>query len=316
MKLFVSCIIFVFMFSSAALGADAPKKAVDNRIAVFDLETIGVVDKDLSRPITEGIRLEIVKTGKYDVVFRDKMKKAFGDEMFQMSGCLTGECIVEAGQILGAARIVTGSISTVGSTYYILLSLVNAMTGKIEYISEEKCQCSEADLVKSSEGLVKRLIGDIDISKKETLFTGAQCAVVSEKARFTFYELAVKDKESKLMWTRNANIPGKNMAWGKSNDYIKQLNRHRYAGFSDWRLPSKEELESLVRYAQGKGYESDIDAMYNDLGFNNIQADSYWTSTSHNMIAVYAWYINMWNGKDGVGSKDFFGYIWPVRSAP
>lgn len=68
--------------------------------------------------------------------------------------------------------------------------------------------------------------------------------------RFIFSDLTVIDKSTGLVWTKNANIAGKKMNWYKANDYIKQLNEQKYAGHSDWRLPTIKELQSVRDYTK------------------------------------------------------------------
>ncbi|MBI5203450.1 MAG: hypothetical protein HZA11_00865 [Nitrospirae bacterium] len=135
-------------------------KRIDTMLAVFDLETKGKVDNDISYPLSESIRREVVKSGKYEVIDRGNMNKILGEQKFQLSGCAAGECIVEAGQLLGVGKIITGSVSLVGKTYYLSLSLINVETGKIEDVSEDECKCEVDDLIKSSKRLVKKLLGE------------------------------------------------------------------------------------------------------------------------------------------------------------
>ncbi|MDO9289258.1 MAG: SUMF1/EgtB/PvdO family nonheme iron enzyme [Thermodesulfovibrionales bacterium] len=137
-----------------------PIKRIDTMIAVFDLEITEGVTKGISRPLSESIRREIVMSGRYEVIDRGNMNKILGEQKFQLSGCAAGECIVEAGQLLGVGKIVTGSIGLVGKTYYLSLSVINVETGKIENVSEDKCECRLDDLIDSSKRLVKKLLGE------------------------------------------------------------------------------------------------------------------------------------------------------------
>ena len=135
------------------------KKIVENYIAVFDLRTRGKVDKDISYPLSESIRKELVHSGKYEVIDRDNMDKILKEQKFQLSGCTASACIVDAGQLLGVGKIITGSISILGKTYYLSLSLVNVETGKIENVSEDKCKCEIDELIDASKRLAQRLLG-------------------------------------------------------------------------------------------------------------------------------------------------------------
>lgn len=159
-------IVLMLIFASTISAADNPaqkskaKKIMDNYVAVFDLEVSDGVNKSISRPLSESIRRELVSTGKYDVIDRGNMNKILGEQKFQMSGCVQGECIVEAGQLLGVGKIIAGTVSLVGKTYYLSLSLINVETGKIEKVSEDKCKCEVDDLIDSSKRLAKKLMGE------------------------------------------------------------------------------------------------------------------------------------------------------------
>lgn len=135
------------------------KKIVENYIAVFDLQTRGKVDKDIAYPLSESIRRELVHSGKYSVVDRSNMDKILTEQKFQLSGCTASACIVEAGQLLGVGKIITGSVSILGKTYYLSLSLVNVESGKIENVSEDTCKCEIDELIDASKRLAQRLLG-------------------------------------------------------------------------------------------------------------------------------------------------------------
>jgi len=169
-------IFSVLLFFSPSFSADKPKtgkasapakktekqeiKRVDTMIAVFDLETTEGVSKSVSRPLSESIRLEVFKSGKWKLIDRGNMDKVLGEQKFSLSGCVTGQCIVEAGQMLGVGKIVAGSVSIIGKTYYLSLSLINASTGQIEAQSEDKCKCEIDELIDSSKRLINKLLDE------------------------------------------------------------------------------------------------------------------------------------------------------------
>lgn len=63
--------------------------------------------------------------------------------------------------------------------------------------------------------------------------------------RFTVSEDGtVSDESTDLMWEHGgAEYP---LTWKKTGEYIAQLNRNGFAGYQDWRLPSIEELITLL----------------------------------------------------------------------
>jgi len=55
----------------------------------------------------------------------------------------------------------------------------------------------------------------------------------------------VIDHSTGLMWQQSGS--SHRMAWEETQNYIIQLNRNLYAGSSNWRLPTIEELASLIK---------------------------------------------------------------------
>ncbi len=97
------------------------------------------------------------------------------------------------------------------------------------------------------------------------------------------------------------------VTWEHALDYVAKLNSESYLGHSDWRLPNRKELRSLINYGQ-----SSTETWLNTQGFTNVQPygfDSfYWSSTSDSLNAGLAWGWTMWDFK---GSNH---YLWPVRT--
>lgn len=127
------------------------------------------------------------------------------------------------------------------------------------------------------------------------------------KSNFVFSDLTFLDKTNFLtkplvMWTRDGNLAGKKMTWNDAFNFIKRLNEQKYAGYNDWRLPTKEELETLLNFVKSNG-----------MGFINVQSAYYWSSSA-GIYKNFVWAVHMWDGVVN-GSKDGdVLYVWPVRS--
>jgi len=75
-----------------------------------------------------------------------------------------------------------------------------------------------------------------------------------------------------------------------------------------WRLPSSNELESLVDLS--KAYP----ALPTGYPFSNVQSDYYWSSSTNSSNTAYAWVVVMGGGVVSDGSKANVSYVWPVRA--
>lgn len=81
----------------------------------------------------------------------------------------------------------------------------------------------------------------------------------------------VIDSLTKLMWVKSPPISIMN--WADASAYAGSLT---LCGYSDWRLPSLNELEGLLKAAPSQGGPSPADFL-NSQGFSNVQ-DYYWSS--------------------------------------
>ena len=77
-------------------------------VGVLELEAGGVVETE-ARAISDRLRLFLGRTGVFEVIERAQMEEIMVEQGFQMSGaCNTNECIIQAGEILGARKMVAG----------------------------------------------------------------------------------------------------------------------------------------------------------------------------------------------------------------
>ncbi len=73
--------------------------------------------------------------------------------------------------------------------------------------------------------------------------------------------------------------------------YARAVNEQGLCGYSDWRLPTKEELETLVEYSDNPK-QATIDKTY----FPEAIPSWYWTASEHPGHEDYAWYVLFRNG--------------------
>jgi len=82
--------------------------------------------------------------------------------------------------------------------------------------------------------------------------------------------LLVLDHETGLIWQRGASKD--RMVWGDGHAYIEKLNKDQFAGYSDWRFPTKEELDTLILPEENR-----LSGLYTSHLFENQR--NCWSST-------------------------------------
>jgi Protein of unknown function (DUF1566) len=102
--------------------------------------------------------------------------------------------------------------------------------------------------------------------------------------------LTIMDPSTGLMWQKGE---AGEMRWQRAIDYCKTLE---LAGFSDWRLPDKDELKSAY------GIKSE---------FPDVVSSYYWSSASD---AGYAWGVGFSGGYVYYGDKTNNVYVRCVRA--
>ena len=117
----------------------------------------------------------------------------------------------------------------------------------------------------------------------------------------------ITDNKTGLVWIKDHDaISGfnKRMNWTEAIEACKNLD---YAGHKDWRLPTREELESILDLTK---HEPAADPV-----FKTHTDDWYWTSTPTAWSRGGAWYVGFSSGHVGGYGKDVGNYVRPVRSS-
>lgn len=126
---------------------------------------------------------------------------------------------------------------------------------------------------------------------KDRRFYGQDGSYVINPLSFTkIGSSMVKDNNTGLVWEiksfnkNDFNYFDNTYTWEEARDYVLQLNARRHCGFSDWRLPNREELRSIV------DYEGSIPAI-NMKYFPDATAHFYWSGDINKKEPLFAWGI-------------------------
>jgi hypothetical protein len=116
----------------------------------------------------------------------------------------------------------------------------------------------------------------------------------------------VLDRLTGLQWLKNANPAEFPVTWQEALQHIAGMNREKWSGRSDWRLPNRRELRSLM------AFETRKPALPAGHPFENVFLGWYWTSSTAAIQPAYAWYVHMEGARMFYGRKEQYCLYWPV----
>lgn len=119
------------------------------------------------------------------------------------------------------------------------------------------------------------------------------------------------DNLTGLMWTRTPNNGFYTWANARAFPAIPLI----YCGYTNWRLPTINELRSLLNYAATQEGSTPA-AWLNDpaQGFTDVRDHAYWSSTVYDLPVTKAWVVDFGYGIFSPHEADEDTYVWSVRN--
>lgn len=123
----------------------------------------------------------------------------------------------------------------------------------------------------------------------------------------------VLDKNTGLIWLKDANVSNLPLPNEGAKQYLQEMNSGKRPnfGYSDWRLPTINEIETLV----------DKSRFYPALPighpFTKAQNHYYWSSSTGKDVVDYVWIMDVASGEMTMDYVSYCSYkfLWPVRSS-
>lgn len=109
------------------------------------------------------------------------------------------------------------------------------------------------------------------------------------------------DQITGLMWTRNMNVAGKTMDCSVAVKWVKNLN---YAGYNDWRLPTRKEAETMGDNITSSDNFYNLDINLSTSYYKSFICLADELQTDRNGYEVYDFRVPRYNYQ-----------VWPVRNA-
>lgn len=110
----------------------------------------------------------------------------------------------------------------------------------------------------------------------------------------------VTDNVTELMWQQDGQDAGNSLTHSQALTYIDGLNTAVLGGHDDWRLPTVQELITLVDLSRNLPSINQDNGFTVESGTNTDYPGVYWTSTDRATDSDQAWGVSFRNGNVGV----------------
>jgi hypothetical protein len=162
-------------------------------------------------------------------------------------------------------------------------------------------------IVTADDGHTQSVSASCPVVTSEQTVGKLESGKAAPNSRFTAHDDGtVTDNQTGLDWVQAPQSLAGNsgtMVWSNAVNFCNDLV---YAGHSDWRLPSRTELMSMVDSTQK------FPSLPSGHLFD-VQNSHYWSSTPHAGLSGFAWYVNLSYGYVSDYSTALSFYVWPVR---
>ena len=111
----------------------------------------------------------------------------------------------------------------------------------------------------------------------------------------------VIDKKTSLMWQDDIDCKTEIMSWNNAIKYAENLSLY---GYSDWRLPTIEELKTII--------DTDLHPTIREE-FHNVAPNTYWSSSEHTSFIYYSCHIHFYSGLTSYSHKSNEYYVRCIR---
>lgn len=150
-KIYIACLILFIFAGIAAVSAEERPL-----VAVFDFSTNRVSEDDM-KTVTELITNAVFKSGDFSILDASRRDALLKEQKFALSGQSDEESKIQAGKLLSAEFIITGSLSVLDKKYVMTVKIIDT-TSSLTTRSTKGSWDSISELADSVDTVVAELL--------------------------------------------------------------------------------------------------------------------------------------------------------------
>jgi len=163
----------------------------------------------------------------------------------------------------------------------------------------------DSDYIGIQQSYTKLGSGGVELSDTATSSDG--WVMVKDNVTGLIWEVktvdgSIHDKDNTYTWcdTNSDTNEGDSGTCGTGNteEFINTINSDSFGGFSDWRMPTINELSTILNY---DSYYPAINITF--FPNKNTVPSYYWSSTTNANNTGNAWYMDFYHGNDYISQK-------------
>jgi len=219
-------------------------------IAVYNLRSTSILSQEEAEILTNHLRSILINFQKYNCLDRNRMDEILKEQGFQQSGCTNEMCAVEAGQLLGVQKMLSGSVGKFGKLFTIELQIIDIETSRIDKSSTYYFEGEMEQLL--TEGIIlslEKLIGtkqEISSNKeKEQVEISHEPNIIKQESEFGHITFHIVPSDAKIVVENNI-VPNQQIDDYKINagTYDLKISKKGYIKYTD--VISVEAGENLI----------------------------------------------------------------------
>jgi hypothetical protein len=125
-------------------------------------------------------------------------------------------------------------------------------------------------------------------------------------------DLVWQDPDTGLIWQKQ--VDDNKYTWQEAFEYAKKLNSQNYGNINNWRVPTIEELKTLITEEKSTNSKGDGFYIKKEL-VENIPTEYFWVWSSIEYDASYAWLIGFEDGFDYNYGRSNVSYVLCVADS-